>query len=195
MSFSMNSVSTSVFLAFVDPESLMSYSCSHSAHHLLAIYALGAPGPVISAAYKDTHLDHMRVAFVPPNKVTITDDNFTDYLGNDQYALGVPPPSRLLTLVSSHYNAYLDHFHRVVLEPGATISNILEKYLFSPHYNVRTPKQGAEQPEMLNRFLEILIHPIIHVGYGAEFGLLGLIAEGTVAVWFVCTDTDCGPSN
>ena len=84
-----------------------------------------------------------------------------------------------LTLVCSYYNAYLDYFHRVVLEPGATISTILEKYLFSSEYNVRTPWQDAEQPQMLNRFLEILIHPIIHVGYGAEFGILGLIAEGT----------------
>ncbi|KIJ67238.1 hypothetical protein HYDPIDRAFT_107975 [Hydnomerulius pinastri MD-312] len=134
---------------------------NHAAHHLLAVYALGAPGPIINAAYQDTHLDHMRVSFVAPERVVITDDNFTDYLGNDHY-----------------YNAYLDYFHRVVLEPGATIPAILEKYLFSDHYNIRTPKQGAEQPEMLNRFLEILIHPIIHVGYGAEFGIPGLIAEG-----------------
>ena len=59
---------------------------SHSAHHLLAIYALGAPGPLISAAYQNTHLDHMRVAFVAPQDVVITDKNFTDYLGNDQCA-------------------------------------------------------------------------------------------------------------
>lgn len=38
--------------------------------------------------------------------------------------------------------------------------------------------EGAQQPEMLNRFLEILLHPIIHVGYGAEFGIPGMIAEG-----------------
>ncbi|KAG9308627.1 hypothetical protein JVU11DRAFT_11735 [Chiua virens] len=141
----------------------MSFSTSSvsTIHHLLAIYALGASAPVINAAYEDTHLDHLRVAFVAPNKVTITDDTFTDYLGNDHY-----------------YNAYLDYFHRVVLQPGANISDILEKYIFSSHYNVRTPKQGTEQPEMLNRFLEILIHPIIHVGYGAEFGIMGLIAEG-----------------
>lgn len=153
--------------------------CSHSVHHLLAIYALGAPGPVISAAYEATHLDHMRVAFAVPDNVTITDDNFTDYLGNDQCVSRVlyfPCPP---TLVCSYYNAYLDYFHRVVLEPGATISAILEKYLFSPHFNVRKPQQGAEQPQMLNRFLEILIHPIIHAGYGAEFGILGLIAEGS----------------
>ncbi|KAG9308192.1 hypothetical protein JVU11DRAFT_12309 [Chiua virens] len=141
----------------------MSFSTSSvsTIHRLLAIHALGASAPVINASYEDTHLDHLRVAFVAPNKVTITDDTFTDYLGNDHY-----------------YNAYLDYFHRVVLQPGANISDILEKYIFSSHYNVRTPKQGTEQPEMLNRFLEILIHPIIHVGYGAEFGIMGLIAEG-----------------
>ncbi|KAF9242802.1 hypothetical protein BU15DRAFT_43515 [Melanogaster broomeanus] len=134
---------------------------NHSVHHLLAIYALGAPGALIDAAYQDTHLDHLRVAFVAPQQVVITEDNFTDYLGQDHY-----------------YNAYLDYFHRVVLEPDATIPAILEKYIFSDHYNIRTPQQGAQQPEMLNRLMEILIHPIIHVGYGAEFGIPGLIAEG-----------------
>ncbi|KAL4062790.1 hypothetical protein V8B97DRAFT_2012212 [Scleroderma yunnanense] len=134
---------------------------NHSTHHLIAIYALGAPGPLISAAYQDTHLDHMRVAFVAPEDVVITDENFTDYLGNDHY-----------------YNAYIKYFHRVVLEPGATTSSILEKYLFSEHYNIRRPMEGAQQPEMLNRFLEVLLHPIIHVGYGAEFGIPGMIAEG-----------------
>lgn len=98
-------------------------------------------------------------------------------------------PSSPLTLYS-YYNAYLDYFHRVVLEPGATISKILEKYVFSSHYNVRTPQQGAEQPQMLNRLLEILIHPIIHVGYGAEFGILGLIAEGAWSVSFVRASAD-----
>lgn len=93
----------------------------------------------------------------------------------------------------SYYNAYLDYFHRVVLAPGVTTSIVLEKYLFSSHYNVRTPKQGAEQPQMLNRFLEILIHPIIHAGYGAEFGIPGLIAEGAwseTAVWFLRARAD-----
>lgn len=134
---------------------------NHSTHHLLAIYALGAPGPVITAAYELTHLDHQRIAFVAPENVVITDDNFTDYLGNDQ-----------------NYNAYLDYFHCIVLQPGATIPDIIEKYIFSDYYNIRMPKEGTQQPEMLNRFLEILLHPIIHVGYGAEFGLLGMIAEG-----------------
>ncbi|OBZ73399.1 hypothetical protein A0H81_07066 [Grifola frondosa] len=31
---------------------------------------------------------------------------------------------------------------------------------------------------MLNRFLAGILHPLIHTGYGCEFGLLGMIAEG-----------------
>lgn len=86
-----------------------------------------------------------------------------------------------IDLRASYYNAYIQYFHRVVLESGATISDILEKYLFSEHYNIRKSMQGAQQPEMLNRFLEILLHPIIHVGYGAEFGIPGMVAEGRVS--------------
>ncbi|KAF9230324.1 hypothetical protein BU15DRAFT_91136 [Melanogaster broomeanus] len=134
---------------------------NHAAHHLIALYALGGAAPVLDAAYEDTHLDHMRDAFVAPEGVTITEENFTDYLGNDQY-----------------YNSYLRYFQGVVLEPGASIPSALEKYIFSDHYNLRYPQQGKQQPQMLNRFLEILLHPIIHVGYGVEFGLPGLIAEG-----------------
>ncbi|KAF8840460.1 hypothetical protein BDN67DRAFT_951623 [Paxillus ammoniavirescens] len=134
---------------------------NHAAHHLIALYALGADAPLLDAAYEGTHLDHMRDAFVAPEGVTITEENFTDYLGNDQY-----------------YNAYLRYFQGIMLEPGVGIPSVLEKYLFSDNYNLRYPQQGKQQPQMLNRFLEILLHPIIHVGYGAEFGLPGLIAEG-----------------
>lgn len=135
---------------------------NHAAHHLLAIWALGASGPLITAAYEDTHLDHMRDAFQAPDHVVISDDNFHDYLGDENY-----------------YNAYLDYFHKVVLAPGATTSDILEKYIFSSEYNINDSlASGKQQPEMLNRFVEILIHPLIHAGYGAEFGLPGMLAEG-----------------
>lgn len=33
---------------------------------------------------------------------------------------------------------------------------------------------------MLSRFIGGLLHPLIHTGYGAEFGLLGMSAEGRV---------------
>lgn len=48
---------------------------------------------------------------------------------------------------------------------------MLEKYLFTPEYN-ESPRR------MLSRFLMGVVHPIIHAGYGCEFGLPGLVAEG-----------------
>ena len=35
---------------------------------------------------------------------------------------------------------------------------------------------------MLSRFIYGVIHSFIHVGYGAEFGLLGVSAEGIPAL-------------
>jgi hypothetical protein len=48
-----------------------------------------------------------------------------------------------------------------------------ETFIFSKKYNL-----GEKKPEMLSRFLSGLLHPLIHVGYGAEFGLPGLMVEG-----------------
>ena len=60
------------------------------------------------------------------------------------------------------------------------ISAVLEKYLFTPEYN-RPPRR------MLNRFLMGVVHPIIHAGYGCEFGLPGMVAEGLA---MACVQTD-----
>lgn len=43
------------------------------------------------------------------------------------------------------------------------------------------PLRG-KQPQMLNRFLDGLMHPMIHVGHGLEFGLPGTVAEGAHCV-------------
>lgn len=40
----------------------------------------------------------------------------------------------------------------------------------------------GEHPAMLSRFIYGVIHSFIHVGYGAEFGLLGVSAEGIPAL-------------
>jgi hypothetical protein len=58
--------------------------------------------------------------------------------------------------------------------------------LFSPSSNI-TPgishdkqqlKEGEKHPEMLGRLMAGGFHPLIHVGYGAEFGVKQQIAEG-----------------
>ena len=61
------------------------------------------------------------------------------------------------------------------------------EYIFAPSANYpagpRPEKNG--DPEMLARFISGFLHPLIHTGYGAEFGLLGLSAEGNYC-FFVC---------
>jgi hypothetical protein len=54
----------------------------------------------------------------------------------------------------------------------------LEEYIFLPDANFDPGRDGKTQPEMLNRFMSSLMHPMIHTGYGVEFGLHGIVAEG-----------------
>jgi len=55
---------------------------SHAAHHLLAIYALGASAPVIDAAYQ-THVAFQRPAVASPGVITIK--NFNEFLGQEEW--------------------------------------------------------------------------------------------------------------
>lgn len=55
---------------------------------------------------------------------------------------------------------------------------MFDEYIFSSHANYI---RGAErQPEMVTRLLEGLLHPMIHVGFGVEFTLPGIFAEGNI---------------
>ena len=55
---------------------------SHATHHLLAIYALGAPGPLLESAY-GSHSSYQRKMF--GESIIITEENFTEYLGVKKY--------------------------------------------------------------------------------------------------------------
>jgi hypothetical protein len=55
----------------------------------------------------------------------------------------------------------------------------LEEYIFESHANFAGKD---DQPEMLNRFHDGLLHPHIHTGFGVEFGLPGIFAEGKFSV-------------
>ena len=74
------------------------------------------------------------------------------------------------------YAAYLQFFTEELLTKGAAAT--LEEYIFSPKANVEPPEHGKEPMHMVNRLLSGVLHPLIHTGYGAEFGLLGMFAEG-----------------
>ncbi|KAG9312564.1 hypothetical protein JVU11DRAFT_6960 [Chiua virens] len=124
---------------------------NHAAHHLLAIWALGAPGPVIEAAYA-THCEYQRPAFDSPEH--INNHNFYKHLGDERY-----------------YASYLDYFTSELLQKN--LNTCLEEYVFAPAANF-----GDMRPEMLSRFMGGVLHPLIHTGYGAEFNSVGVSAEG-----------------
>jgi hypothetical protein len=50
--------------------------------------------------------------------------------------------------------------------------------VFSDKYNFNPGRDAASQPHMLSRFVDGIMHPLIHCGYGVEFGLKGMLSEG-----------------
>lgn len=61
----------------------------------------------------------------------------------------------------------------------------MDKYVFDPSSNWTDFGPDADkkkQPQMLNRLLSGVLHPLIHVGYGCEFGSPGMVAEGNKLV-------------
>ncbi|EIW74935.1 hypothetical protein CONPUDRAFT_140309 [Coniophora puteana RWD-64-598 SS2] len=122
---------------------------NHITHRALALYALGAPGPLIQAYY-DYDGNLQRPAFRSPGE--ITKENFVEHLADEDY-----------------YSAYLDFFAKEVQTLGSV--ETLEKYVFSDEYNV-------SQAFMLARYWGAVLHPAIHAGYGLEFGIPGMAVEG-----------------
>ncbi|KAG2135389.1 uncharacterized protein EDB93DRAFT_1092359 [Suillus bovinus] len=129
---------------------------NHITHRALAIYASGGSSAVIEAFYKqDTKVQ--RAAFVSPHPITA--QNFVDHLGDENY-----------------YEAYTTFFAKVIEEKGASAT--LDEFIFSEKYNFQPGRDAGSQPEMLSRFVDAVMHPLIHCGYGVEFGLKGMLAQG-----------------
>ncbi|ESK94924.1 hypothetical protein Moror_14091 [Moniliophthora roreri MCA 2997] len=109
----------------------------------------------------------------------ITKENWRNHLGDKSY-----------------YSAYIAFFTSIVQAIGS--ARAVEEYVFSKEANFgaknkevshnRCPsshpthaKVEIEQggtPEMLSRLQAGIMHAHIHVGYGAEFGLPGMVVEG-----------------
>lgn len=67
------------------------------------------------------------------------------------------------------------HFYASQIEVHGPI-NTLEKYVFSKEANLTA--EGKQGPQMLDRFMSGLLHPMIHTGHWAEFNVPGILAEG-----------------
>ncbi|KAK7047450.1 hypothetical protein VNI00_006681 [Paramarasmius palmivorus] len=129
----------------------------HMTHHLIALWSLGADANVLQAAY-DLHVV-LQVPVGGENAESITKENVFDHLGDRMY-----------------YKAYMDFFTEVVRERGPVAT--IEEYVFSDKANFESTNKDGKHPEMLNRFHGGLLHAIIHVGYGVEFGIPGMVVEG-----------------
>lgn len=143
---------------------------------------MGANAELLNAAYH-THVVYMKPAFPPPDeeemkriqdarKAIINESNWKEHLGDERY-----------------YQAYVAFFSRVLLSRANGISSVLEDYVFSKDANV-VPASNGSRPMMLSRFLAGFLHPLIHAGYGSEFGLPGLIAEGIAEATAQRTEAD-----
>ena len=79
-----------------------------------------------------------------------------------------------------YFQAYLNFFKAEL--DSKSIPVLLEEYIFESRANFVVVGGGKDdlhqQPEMLNRFHDGLLHPHIHTGFGVEFGLPGIFAEG-----------------
>ncbi|KAG6885099.1 hypothetical protein C0993_005866 [Termitomyces sp. T159_Od127] len=95
--------------------------------------------------------------FSSPEKITA--ENLNMHLGDDEY-----------------YGAYVDFFTEAVKKQGVT--SALEDYVFSEKANFMSGNKADEQPEMLNRLMDGILHSMIQVGHGLEFNVPGLVAEG-----------------
>ncbi|KAF8439791.1 hypothetical protein L210DRAFT_3504231 [Boletus edulis BED1] len=129
---------------------------NHITHRALAIYAVGGP-PTIIKDYYARDGEMQRPAFESPGP--ITEENFIDHLEDENY-----------------YQAYVDFFSKQLSEKGAALT--LEEFVFSEKYNFQEGRDTNTQPKMLVRLMDGVLHPMIHAGYGVEFGLKGMLAEG-----------------
>ncbi|KAH9840652.1 uncharacterized protein C8Q71DRAFT_804255 [Rhodofomes roseus] len=126
---------------------------NHISHQILAVYALGGAASLYNAIYK-TQEPMTRPYTASPS--TITKETFNEHLGKLNY-----------------YDAYLLYFQRELEEKGASAT--IEEHIFSRAANFTG---DALTRAMFDRFYARAYHPLIFVGYGLEFGLLGLVAEG-----------------
>lgn len=140
------------------------------------MWSLGADGAIIEAAYK-LDSSYQRPAFKSPN--VINEHNFNEHLGDERY-----------------YQAYRAFFTRFIQDKG--IPAAVEEFIFSHKANLGPDPNLSidKRPQMLDRFLSGLLHPIIHTGYGAEFWLPGMVVEGLAeTAVHVPTSTDLIPAS
>jgi hypothetical protein len=98
------------------------------------------------------HLAVERLANRSP--APITAQNFNNHLGDEDY-----------------YQGYLYFFCDLVLKQP--VRAVVEEWIFSSKANFDS--HNGRQPEMLNRLLAGVLHPMLFLGYGLEFRYISIL--------------------
>ncbi|KAF9566491.1 hypothetical protein CPC08DRAFT_703825 [Agrocybe pediades] len=126
---------------------------NHLSHHMLAAYDLGAPATHLQRMYDEEAKEQRPIILDEKDKsIQVNKDNWIQCLGNH-----------------SAYHSFVGYFTEEIKAIG--VPKALEKYVFSDEAN-------AQGVQMLVRVVSGAIHPLILLGYGAEFGNDTLIATG-----------------
>lgn len=126
---------------------------NHLIHHLLASLSLGSPPSFFSSIWEKEQSDlnpsfHLNKKPVSPP--LIDESNWFNHLDN-----------------ASRYWPLLSFFDQEISKNGVRAT--LEKFVFS---------QVGEENHMIDRLVGGAVHPLIHIGYGVEFKIGGIVAEG-----------------
>ncbi|ELU38606.1 hypothetical protein AG1IA_07374 [Rhizoctonia solani AG-1 IA] len=129
---------------------------NHLSHHLFAAYGIGAPGHVLQAAF-DEHAEYQRPSYKSPEP--ITHENWRKHLGNEEWVDRISMKSRITYL---RFGQLLQRIYELLLRGDSeTWAN-----------------WAKDEARMLDRFMSGLLHPLIHFGHAAEFGVEGMAVEG-----------------
>jgi len=124
---------------------------NHIAHHLLTILALGATPQQLTSHYNRNRLNKLPLPPVDDNVVRSLSDPkvFAQHLGPKQ-----------------HYTNFLRFFESEISQRG--FEAVINAFLFAG---------DARAEDLLVRLFMGFVHPLIHLGFGVEFGQPTLIAE------------------
>jgi hypothetical protein len=128
---------------------------NHLAHHLLAAFSLGAGADRLRAIH--AHQSRRQLPLKPAHRSGGGDQVFDpdQHWGDDNY-----------------YHDYLDYFTREVEQrDGGDGRRTAERWLFGG-------EELGRRNQFYARFLSGAYHPFIHLGYGLEYNLNCMIAEG-----------------
>ncbi|KAK6534037.1 hypothetical protein TWF281_005376 [Arthrobotrys megalospora] len=125
---------------------------NHVAHHLLAIYALGATADELQFAYDTNVKTQIPIGDKKPPVLRdiANSDDWGQYLA-----------------VAENYATFLQYFQDSIAEIGW--QEAIKKHIFS---------EKAVKDRMPERLVAGFLHPWIHIGYGIEFEQPAIIAEG-----------------